>query len=150
MRFLGTLSFPFQYKLPDNLPGAFFEEGGCWDHHTATGYLGEIMYLIEAKVESAGFQEPMREELRFVVNERSDRELAPSYAENRKTFLTAKGSLGVKVSLDANCYFPGNTVVAKLEANNTSVKKTNYVYVSILICLGRSTILRVIFLGQGL
>jgi hypothetical protein len=36
------------------------------------------MYVIEAKVESAGFQEPMREEIRFVVNEKSDRELQPS------------------------------------------------------------------------
>jgi hypothetical protein len=77
-------------QLPPNLPGAFHDEGGNWDHHSATGWLGEIIYFIEAKVESAGFQQPLREELRFVVNERSDRELAPSYAENKKTFLTAK------------------------------------------------------------
>jgi hypothetical protein len=105
--------------------------GGNWDHHSATGWLGEIIYFIEAKVESAGFQQPLREELRFVVNERSNRELAPSYAENKKTFLTAKGSLGVKVTLDANTYFPGNTVLAKMEANNTSVKKTNHVFVKV-------------------
>jgi hypothetical protein len=105
----GVLTFPFSYQLPPNLPGAFHDEGGNWDHHSATGWLGEIIYFIEAKVESAGFQQPLREELRFVVNERSDRELAPSYAENKKTFLTSKGSLGVKITLDANTYFPGNT-----------------------------------------
>ena len=127
----GVLSFPFSYQLPNDLPGAFFEEGGCWDHHTATGYLGEITYFIEAKVESAGFQQPIREEIKFVVNERLDREVAPSYAENKKSFMTAKGSLGVKISLDSNCYFPGNTVLAKMEANNTSVKNTRHVFVKV-------------------
>ena len=137
----GVLSFPFSYQLPPDLPGSFFEEGGCWDHHTATGYLGEIMYVIEAKVESAGFQQPIREELKFVVNERANRDLAPSYAENKKSFMTAKGSLGVKIVMDSNFYFPGNTALAKMEANNTSVKNTRHVFVKvipILLCVRKS------------
>jgi hypothetical protein len=33
--------------------------------------------------------------------------------------------------LDANTYFPGNTVLARMEANNTSVKATNFVAVKV-------------------
>jgi hypothetical protein len=95
--------------------GSFFDQGGNWDHHVANGYLGEIMYVIEAKLEGAGVPESVREELRFVINERSDRELKPSYSENKKSFMFTKGTLGVKVWLDSHTYFPGNTVLAKLE-----------------------------------
>lgn len=113
-----------------NLPGTFFDEGGNWDHHVATGWLGEIIYYIQAKVEGAGTHD-IKEEIRFVVNERSDRELKPSYSENKKSFMMVKGTLGVKVWLDSHTYFPGNTVLARLEANNTSVKNTHAVYVKV-------------------
>lgn len=66
------------------------------------------------------------------MNEKFDKLLQPSFGENNKTFLFTKGRLSAKVWLDKNAYFPGNTVIAKLEANNTSVKPTNrlnvYVY----------------------
>jgi len=39
--------------------------------------------------------------------------------------LFTKGRLVAKVLLDKNIYFPGNTVIARVEANNTSVKPTN-------------------------
>ena len=61
----------------------------------------------------------------FVVNERSTHNDTPSYAESSKTFLVTKGKLESKVWLDHSAYFPGNTVVAKVETNNTSVKPTN-------------------------
>jgi len=49
-----------------------------------------------------------------------------------KHFLLTPGKLHCKVWLDKNIYFPGNTVIAKLEANNTSVKPTNKINVMVV------------------
>jgi len=126
----GLLSFPFQYKLPENLPGTYFEEGGDWSHHVASGYLGEIIYYIQARVEVQGMPDALDEQ-RFIVNEKSVRDLQPSYAENSKTFMFTKGKLAIKVWLDSHTYFPGNTVLAKMEANNTSTKHTRKLWVKV-------------------
>lgn len=126
----GQYQFPFTYKLPDVLPGTYWEEGGDWSHHLATGYAAEIIYFAEVRVESdRGVA--AREEVRFVVNEKSDRALAPSYASNSKTFAFTKGKLKVDVWLDHNSYFPGNTVLAKMQCNNTSTKATDKIFLKI-------------------
>lgn len=85
----GVMTFPFSYQLPPNLPGTFYEQGGNWDPKVASGYLGEIIYFIQGKVECAGMP-AAKEEVRFIVNERSDRALQPSFSQNKKSFLTAK------------------------------------------------------------
>ncbi len=38
-----------------------------------------------------------KEEVRFIVNERQDRALEPSFSQNSKSFMMVKGSLSVKV-----------------------------------------------------
>jgi len=112
----GEYHFPFQYQLPPTLPGTFYEKGH--------GYRAEIIYFAKAKLD-VKFKHDLKHKVNFVVNEKFDKMLQPSYAENSKTFMFTKGRLIAKVWLDKNCYFPGNTVIAKLEANNTSVKPTN-------------------------
>lgn len=126
----GVTQFQFSYVLPPNLPGTFYEQGGNWDHHHATGYLGEIIYYIQAKVDVHGMSD-CKEEVKFIINERQDRALEPSFSQNSKTFAFVKGSLTCKVWLDSHSYFPGNTVLAKLEANNTAVKNTPAVFVKV-------------------
>jgi len=125
----GEYHFPFSYQLPATLPGTFREGNGLWS--TGNAYSAEIIYFAQAKID-VKFKHDLKNKVCFVVNEKFDKLLQPSFGENNKTFLFTKGRLSAKVWLDKNAYFPGNTVIAKLEANNTSVKPTNrlnvYVY----------------------
>jgi len=125
----GEYSFPFQYQLPPTLPGTYYESGGTWKY--GDGYSAEIIYFAKAKIDVA-FKHDLKRKLQFVVNEKFDQYVQPSYGENNKTFLLTKGRLTAKVWLDKNVYFPGNTVIARLEANNTSVKPTNKVNVMVI------------------
>eukprot|EP01116_Phalansterium_solitarium_P008623 TRINITY_DN22564_c0_g1_i1.p1 TRINITY_DN22564_c0_g1~~TRINITY_DN22564_c0_g1_i1.p1 ORF type:complete len:461 (-),score=135.17 TRINITY_DN22564_c0_g1_i1:174-1505(-) len=125
----GQYQFPFNYQLPTSLPGSFFEKGGHWSN--GTGHLGEVQYYCKAKIDVA-FKHDLKHKLHFVINERFDQLVQPSYGENHKTFLFTPGKLHCKVWLDKNVYFPGNTVIAKLEANNTSTKPTNRLVVKVI------------------
>jgi hypothetical protein len=124
----GQYQFPFQYQLPPSLPGTFYEKGGHFGQ--GTGYRAEIIYFAKAKID-VRFKHDLKQKVNFVVNEKFDKMLQPSFAENSKTFMFTKGKLSARVWLDKNCYFPGNTVIAKLEANNTSVKPTNSLNVKV-------------------
>lgn len=124
----GEYHFPFQYQLPASLPGTFFEHGGHFGH--GDGYKAEIVYFAKAKIDVA-FKNDLKKKVNFVVNEKFDSYVQPSFGENSKTFMFTKGRLSAKVWLDKNIYFPGNTVIAKLEANNTSVKPTNSLNVKV-------------------
>jgi len=125
----GQYDFPFSYQLPASLPGTFSEHGGHWEH--GTGYKAEIVYFAKAKID-VKFKHDLKKKVQFVVNEKFDRTVQPSYGENNKTFLLTKGRLTAKVWLDRNAYFPGNTVVARLEANNTSTKPTTKLNVAVI------------------
>jgi len=124
----GEYHFPFKYQLPASLPGTFYERGGSFGN--GTGYRAEIIYFAKAKIDVA-FKHDLKRKINFVVNEKFDQYVQPSFGENSKTFMFTSGRLSAKVWLDKNIYFPGNTVIAKLEANNTSVKPTNSLNVKV-------------------
>jgi len=126
---IGQHSFPFTYQLPPSLPGTFNEKGGHWKN--GTGYVAEVFYFAQAKID-VKFKHDLKRKVPLVINERFDQFVQPSYGENHKSFLLTKGRLHAKVWLDKNVYFPGNTVIARLEANNTSVKPTNRVNVKVI------------------
>eukprot|EP01112_Ceratiomyxa_fruticulosa_P007136 TRINITY_DN1842_c0_g1_i1.p1 TRINITY_DN1842_c0_g1~~TRINITY_DN1842_c0_g1_i1.p1 ORF type:complete len:463 (-),score=92.59 TRINITY_DN1842_c0_g1_i1:108-1496(-) len=120
----GHYSFPFVFNLPPNLPGTFHEEGG--DRFNGSAYCAKILYKLKATVDVA-FRHDLKKTVRLVLNERYDQLVRPSYAENKKSFLTTSGDLHIRVWLDKNAYVPGETCIAKLKANNTSVKPTRVV-----------------------
>jgi len=124
----GHYSFPFLYQLPVNLPGTYFEEGG--HHHAGTGYHAKVLYKVKASVDVT-FRHNLHSTVRLVVNEKFDQLLQPSYGENSKTFLTSSGFLNIRAWLDKNAYVPGETVLAKLKANNTSVKPTRRIRIKV-------------------
>jgi len=125
----GEYDYPFSYQLPPSLPGTYCEKGGHWGN--GSGFLGEIIYFAKAKIDVV-FKHDLKNKVCFVVNEKFDKLLQPSFGENSKTFLLTSGRLTAKVWLDKNAYFPGNTVIARLEANNTSVKPTNRLNVRVV------------------
>jgi len=125
----GSYDFPFSYQLPASLPGTFCDKGGHFGN--GTGYKAEIIYFAKAKID-VKFKHDLKKKICFVINEKFDRTVQPSFGENSKTFLLTKGRLTSKVWLDKNCYFPGNTVIARLGANNTSTKPTNKLNVKVI------------------
>lgn len=123
----GHYSFPFSYQLPPNLPGTYCEEGG--DKHHGNAFFAKILYKAKATVDVA-FRHDLKKTTKLIVNEKFDQLLAPSFAENSKNFLTG-GSLHVRTWLDKNAYFPGDTLICKLKANNTSVKPTRKISIRV-------------------
>lgn len=126
----GHFSFPFTYQLPVSLPGTYCEEGG----HHGQRYYAKVLYKLKATLDVA-FRHNLHSTTRLVVNERFDQLVKPSFAENSKSFLTASGNLHIRTWLDKNAYFPGETVMAKLKANNTSVKPTRKIVIRVVHCL---------------
>lgn len=122
----GHYSFPFVYQLPANLPGTYFEEGG----HHGERYYAKVLYKVKATLD-VSFRHDLKSTTKLVVNEKFDRLLSPSFAENSKSFLTSSGSLHIRTWLDKNAYIPGETVLAKLKANNTSVKPTRKINIKV-------------------
>ncbi|EGC35640.1 hypothetical protein DICPUDRAFT_78678 [Dictyostelium purpureum] len=115
----GHYSFPFSYQLPADLPGTFCHDGK--DENGA--YSAKILYKVKATVDVA-HKHDLKFTSKLVINERCGELVKPSFAENKKSFMLTKGKLHVKTWLDKNAYFPGETLIAKVKANNTSIKPT--------------------------
>lgn len=122
----GHYSFPFLYQLPANLPGTYCEEGG----NMGDRFSAKVLYKLKATVD-VHHKHNLHNTTKLVVNEKFDQLLQPSYAENQKSFLTSSGHLHIRTWLDKNAYFPGETVLAKLKANNTSVKPTRKINIKV-------------------
>ncbi|EAL61011.1 FYVE-type zinc finger-containing protein [Dictyostelium discoideum AX4] len=115
----GHYSFPFSYQLPSDLPGTF-----CHDGKDAMGaYSAKILYKCKATVDVA-HKHDLKSTTKLIINEKCGELVQPSFAENKKSFMLTKGKLHVKTWLNKNAYFPGETLVAKMKANNTSIKPT--------------------------
>lgn len=122
----GHYSFPFLYQLPANLPGTYFDEGGAMGNR----YYAKVLYKVKATLDVA-HRHDLHCTKRLVVNEKFDQLLRPSYGENQKSFLTSSGFLQIRTWLDKNAYIPGETVLAKMKANNTSVKPTRKISIKV-------------------
>ncbi|KAH0789465.1 FYVE-type zinc finger-containing protein [Histomonas meleagridis] len=125
----GVYEYPFEYPLPPNLPGCFKEKGGDWKY--GDGWEGKISYKLTATVDVA-FLNDLKHKVNLVINEKFDKLVQPSFAKDEKKFLIGDGKLAVNICLDKNAYFPGDRVLAKLEANNTSVKPTTKVVTKVM------------------
>lgn len=127
----GVFSFPFQYRLSDTLPGVFDLQQGQLQQ--GDFLKAEISYKLECQFDSSNSNNNnLFASLKLIINEKSDRELKPSFQQDSKTFLFTSGKLTAKMWLDHNCYFPGNSMVAKLEVNNTAVKPTESITLVLL------------------
>ena len=91
------MQFPFQYKLPDNLPGVFSIRHG--EEGSGDAYRAEILYIVEAKFDVA-FTCNLYDSNRLIINEKFDRQLQPSFSQDSKTFMFTAGRLTAKCWLD--------------------------------------------------
>ena len=53
-------------------------------------YRGEILYVVTARLD-VQYQSNLNCEQRFIVNEKFDKTVAPSFAQNNKSFMLTKG-----------------------------------------------------------
>lgn len=128
----GTFAFPFEYRTADNVPGCFELMQGT--PHAGDFLLAKIEYKLDVQFDSSNLNHntSLFSSVKLILNEKSDRELKPSFVEDSKTFLLTSGKLSCKLWLDHNCYFPGNSMIAKLEVNNTSVKETDSIMLELV------------------
>jgi len=117
----GVYEYPFSYPLPADLPGVFKTKGG--DFKDGTGYKASISYKFIGTVD-VDFAHDLKHKVKLIVNEKFDKAVEPAFAKDSKKFLIGGGDLSVNIALDKNAYFPGDRVLGKLEANNTSTKCT--------------------------
>ncbi|KAH0786576.1 FYVE-type zinc finger-containing protein [Histomonas meleagridis] len=117
----GAFEYPFEFPLPLNLPGVFHEKGGDWK--AGSGWEAKVEYKFIATVDVA-FLNDLKDKVKLIINEKFDQTVRPSYAHDEKKFLIGDGKITVDINLDKNAYFPGERVLCKLQANNTSAKCT--------------------------
>jgi hypothetical protein len=128
----GVVAFSFQYRTADNVPGCFeLQQGtlGSGDYvHAKIEYRLDIQF--DSSVPSVAAS--MFAGAKLIVNEKSDREVKPSFVQDSKTFLLTSGKLTCKMWLDHTVYFPGNSIIAQLEVNNTSTKETDSITLELI------------------
>jgi len=124
---VGEFTYPYQFQLPVDLASCFKASGGKKGQDK---YKCKSSYKLIAYADLP-FNHNLADKTKLVVNEKFDKMVQPSYAHNSKGFLLASGKLDCQCWLDKNCYFPGDRVMAKMEANNTSTKKTKRIMMDI-------------------
>ena len=84
----GKYEWPFHYQLPVDLPGTFYDQGNIGRDR----WKGEILYKFKATVD-VKYRHDLKSTQRLVVNAKQDKLVAPSFADNGKSFLTTSGRL---------------------------------------------------------
>eukprot|EP01112_Ceratiomyxa_fruticulosa_P019128 TRINITY_DN6210_c0_g1_i1.p1 TRINITY_DN6210_c0_g1~~TRINITY_DN6210_c0_g1_i1.p1 ORF type:complete len:368 (+),score=77.97 TRINITY_DN6210_c0_g1_i1:137-1105(+) len=123
----GNHTFPFQYQLPVDLPGVFYDErrelDGDW-------IKGAIVYKVKAWLDMPG--KDIKTHQKIVVSEAVTKQIHPLHEENRKSFLFAKGELSMKVDIQKNVFIPGEPIPVAVHVSNTSSKKVEHLKVKLM------------------
>jgi len=128
---VGEFTYPYQFQLPADLSSSFKAQGGT---KGTDKYKCKSSYKLIAYADLP-YNHNLADKVKIVINEKFDKMVQPSYAHNSKSFLLASGKLDCQCWLDKNAYFPGERVMAKMEANNTSTKKTKRIMMDINLVL---------------
>jgi len=116
----GSYSYPFTYKLPNNIPASFREKTSVGGNRVA----GKVKYSVSAVID-AHHHKDLKTHVPFTVGTRITAPVRPVVIQNNKSFMFNKGSLAIKVQANKGVYFPGEEMKLKLEVINESVKKVN-------------------------
>lgn len=118
----GELVIPFSFILPSNLPPSFYQEGWC--------YFAAVIYQLIVEIYPNDEKFP-RFKYRQQMIIREDVEKIPSnLSHHLETKLTCcccfpNGSNSLRVSLEKNCFVPGETVNISLEFLNSKSDVAN-------------------------
>lgn len=116
----GQYEYPFEYQLPNDLPGCLKIEGGS--NLDASKYKAKVEYKLIATIDVI-CKSDLRSKVKLVINEKYNDALKPASGHDSKKFLTG-GKLRCDLELNKNAYFAGENVLARLIANSNSTKET--------------------------
>lgn len=114
----GSYTLPFQYQLPVDLPGVFYDD---WKEHDGDKIKGAIMYTAKACLDVKGHDLEDKEFL--IINSAFTKVPQAISAKTEKKFLFGgSGKLKMECHLAKNVFLPGETVFVKLIIDNESKK----------------------------
>jgi len=123
---VGRFSYPFQYRLPANLPGTFYKKkGGRLPMKAAVGY------KIKCVLQRPGiFTFDLKEKRHITIHERLDNLIQPQHliktAEVRTLCCIPRGPVRVECWMDKNSYVAGETVQAHVKVDNDSAVEVRH------------------------
>lgn len=132
----GRYTYPFSYKLPDGLPGVFFEErkipvaDGKHEHIHA-----KIIYKLKAHLDFAGCKDLKACQM-LTIHERLAEGMRPAFGEQTAEVMflccIPKGKCNLKAWFDKNAYHPGERADIKAEITNDSTSPFNHMVVKLM------------------
>ncbi len=115
----GSYTLPFQYQLPVDLPGVFYDD---WKEADGDKIKGAIMYKVKACLDVKGHDLEDKEFL--IINSAFTKVPQPLVEKTEKKFLFGgSGKLKMECHLAKNVFLPGETVYVKLIVDNESKKE---------------------------
>uniref|UniRef100_A0A3B3YQC2 S-arrestin n=1 Tax=Poecilia mexicana TaxID=48701 RepID=A0A3B3YQC2_9TELE len=132
LRKLGNNAYPFFFEFPDNLPCSVALQPGPHD----VGKLQQCAVEFEIKAFSAESQDAKvrkRSTVKLMIRKvqyAPDTQGAPPSVETTKDFLMSDKPLHVKVTLDKELYYHGETIHAHVNITNNSNKNIKNVVLS--------------------
>jgi len=122
----GQFSYPFQYRLPDNLPGVFEKKRKHGLQMNA-----KIRYKIKAIVEIPGiFTHDLKVKQHLTVHERLDRVIEAKHYHKDITVRTCccipRGPCKCEAWMDKNAYTSGETAQVHVKVNNESAVEVTH------------------------
>jgi len=123
---IGRFSYPFQYRLPSNLPGSFYKKKrGRLPMKACIGY------KIKVVLQRPGiFTFDLREKRHIIVHEKLDKLIQPQHliktAEVRTLCCIPRGPVRVECWMDKNSYVAGETAQVHVKVNNDSAVEVTH------------------------
>jgi len=120
----GQYAYPFQYHLPDNLPGCFRKKkSGKYS------YQAKIEYKVKAIVDVPGAPN-LKIKQPLVVNAKLDKAIAAQHfnkkMEVRTCCVIPRGPVNCEAWMDKNCYMAGEVAQVHVKVHNESAVKVNH------------------------
>jgi hypothetical protein len=122
---VGQFSYPFQYRLPDNLPGSF-------EKTRKSGLVQKfkIVYKIKALVDVSHTSHDLKIKQHLIVHEKLDFSIQPKHhdksIEVRTLCCIPRGPCRCECWLDKNAYMGGETSQIHVKVENNSAVKIDH------------------------
>lgn len=117
---MGCFSYPFQYTLPQSLPGVFSKE----DKEFGEKWKGAIKYRVKAEVDIPGTKHDLQVKQSLIVFTELRKPIEPIEYQKQGTVRTCccipRGDVFVKAIMDKNSYIAGETAQIHVDVDNQS------------------------------
>lgn len=135
---VGQYEIPFEFGLPDTLPGSFYEERFSWGNLPSDGdYFAEIVYSLNCLIDVAGFMSRDIRSTSYVqIMPTVPDYLEPVYVEKTQTVYSCccfpQGDIFMRSYPNEAVYRPGDRIKLSLEIDNRSKQNVKKIDVKLL------------------